>query len=215
MSEVNINNHFLIPTLIVLCLAGCTWAPYEAPDFVSSDFKADKIDYLFVMPILDFRIDKEEQLPPDEWFHEIIQTPLERKNYRYHMIKDRSWIAGIREEKFKKPNPVWLADMGPSEAKWLFFIVIHDVTSKLTLGSTGNAEMSGFIFDKIAGKLVWQNRVAAQTGRGGLLGLALKGTMAETAISIGIHEIIEGLPVKDKETSLRLKEGAVMFLCLL
>ena len=117
------------------------------------------------------------------------------------MINDRSWIAGIQEENLKHPNPAWLADMGPREARWLLFIAIHDVSSKLTFGSTGNAEMSGFIFDKISKKLVWQNKVAAQTGRGGLLGMALKGNMLETAISIGINDILEGLPIKDKNAS--------------
>jgi hypothetical protein len=77
-------------------------------------------------------------------------------------------------------------------------LVLDDVVTKLTFGSTGNAEVSGFLFDKQAGEIVWRDKGIGKVGQGGLLGMAMKAGMDGAAIDAAVGNLIASVPTRDK-----------------
>ena len=70
----------------------------------------------------------------------------------------------------------------PDAPEWLLIMALIDSNSRLTFGSTGNAEVAGFLVDQQCHQLIWRNRKVQQTGQGGLIGMTMKGMMEEGAI---------------------------------
>ena len=77
-------------------------------------------------------------------------------------------------------------------------VCLDDVTSRMTFGSTGNAELSGYLYDKQDGKLVWQDKGIGQAGQGGLAGMMLKGTMKGQALNIATGNLMRSVPKRPK-----------------
>ena len=74
-----------------------------------------------------------------------------------------------------------------------------DVKSKLTFGSTGNAEVAGVMYDKESGTITWRDKGIGQVGQGGLIGMAFKGMMANSAISAALHNLLSSFPAQSEE----------------
>ncbi|MEK7274883.1 MAG: hypothetical protein AAB110_06475 [Candidatus Desantisbacteria bacterium] len=52
----------------------------------------------------------------------------------------------------------------------------------MKLGSTENAELAGYMYDKKAGIVIWHDKGIGQTGLGGLVGMAFKAWKDEQSI---------------------------------
>jgi hypothetical protein len=88
--------------------------------------------------------------------------------------------------------------LGPAEARWVMVVSLGDVTSKVTFGSTGNAEVSGYVYDKQDGKLIWKEKGVGQAGQGGLVGMMMKGMMKSAALNSAIDNLMRSVPKRPK-----------------
>ena len=76
---------------------------------------------------------------------------------------------------------------------------VHDVTRRLTFGSTGNAEISAYLYDREKAALVWHDKGLGQAGQGGLLGMALINLMDESALQMATGNALMSLPKRPKK----------------
>jgi len=95
--------------------------------------------------------------------------------------------------------------LGPADARWVMVVCLRDVMSKMARtgifpGSAGNAEMSGYLFDKESGELIWKGKAVGQSGQGGLLGVAIKGTMKGAALNAALSSLFSSMPTRPKST---------------
>lgn len=81
-----------------------------------------------------------------------------------------------------------------SKVHFDLFFRLRDAYSKLSFGSTGNAEMFGYMVDQQRREVVWSNKVVAQAGAGGLVGMMLKGLMTSQAISQANQNLVHSIP---------------------
>lgn len=84
----------------------------------------------------------------DKWVHQIVEDKLEDKKYECKLISDRSLVTNITEEDLKNIDSQWVKTLGPSCSRYVMLIALWDARSKLTFGSTGNAEVSLYLLDK-------------------------------------------------------------------
>ena len=80
----------------------------------------------------------------------------------------------------------------------MLVVCLDDLASKITFGSTGNAEVSGFLFDKEKGELVWAGKGVGQAGQGGLMGMTMVGMMKGEAIGSALYNLLSGIPNRPK-----------------
>lgn len=183
-----------------LCLvAGCA-VPYVKPAiFMDTGFQPAALDKIVVLPALDNRIDKTIDVNIEKQIREVGVKSLERKDYQVTVSDDLGdGITQILEDDLRAADIEWVKRLGPAKSRWVMVLMLVDVTTKLTFGSTGNAEVGGFLYDKQAGALVWRDKGIGKAGQGGLIGMCMKDMMDEEAISNAMNNLLASIPEKPK-----------------
>ncbi len=179
---------------LALLPANCFGKKHEAPP-VEPRFMA--ISRIEILPILDFRIDKKDKVN-FQGLSKIATGIVQRKNYVAYATDDRGTAGEIAEEDLDDAKPEWVKRLGPSDSRWVLVLTLNDVHSKMTFGSTGNAEMGGFLFDKRDGSVVWKKTAMGKEGQGGLLGMAMKGAMIDAAAQTAVTNLLADIPERPK-----------------
>ncbi len=143
-------------------------------------------------------MDQSKQLKLDEWVLPIAERNLEKKGYIYSIQRDPSLVEAISRDTLEAATPEWIASIEPQASRYILMLVLEDSSSKLTFGSTGSAELSGYLFDKQSRSLVWRNKELARLGQGGLIGMAMKSTMERSAIEQATIQMLRTFPSRKK-----------------
>ena len=80
MNKENYKITFLLTLLIFFGLSGCI--RQTKPDFASPELNVQEINHLYIMPVLDFRIDKEDTLSLDKLVHDWAEPVFKIKGYK-------------------------------------------------------------------------------------------------------------------------------------
>lgn len=188
----------LNPTImifVVVLLAGC--AATKAPLYQSELFNNAKIDHILILPTADLRLNTEKRLLKlDKWVHKTVEYNLKKKKYSYGFVTDRNIVESITEDDLSDIEANWIKELYPSGERWILLVALLDSRSKLTLGSTGNAEVSSYLFDMADGSVLWRDKGIGKVGQGGLIGMAMKGAMEGDAIKIATSQSLVSLPKK-------------------
>ena len=155
------------------------------------------IQSISVLPIVDTRAGKKASVNMRKLQGSVVST-LKKKRYSVRAAGTSGTAGQIDIEDLESPDPLWVKKLGPADARWVMVICLDDVTSKITFGSTGNAEMSGFLFDKDSGGLIWKGRGVGQAGQGGLMGMTMKGMMKGEALQSAVFSLLSGVPKRPK-----------------
>ena len=186
------NLFILLPALIII---GCVAT--KQPIFLSSTFDQQSIGNILVFPTVDMRFNKEPEFPKlDNWIQGVVKDKLSSQKYTFTLGSDSSIIDNITEEDLQEVDAEWIRNLGPSSSRWVMVVVFLDARSKLTFGSTGNAEVAGYLFDKKNGSMLWRDKGIGKVGQGGLLGMLMKGTMLGDAIKKATKDLMKSFPKK-------------------
>jgi hypothetical protein len=189
-------NTLLVVGLLLLTVGCVTSKP---ADFVAPEFRASQVEQLAVLPVLDHRIERQGSIDLDAQILPIAERELTRLGYAYTIVRDRHAIERIERGDFEHPSPGEIAALEPSTSRWLLALVVESSASSLTFGSTGTAELTGYLFDRQARVLVWKNKELGRVGQGGLLGMALKGMMEGAAIEQAAMQMFRALPDRQQQ----------------
>jgi hypothetical protein len=174
---------------------GSQWRP---PLYQKQDFHLQWVDHITVVPAVDVRIDRSVQVDLNAQLRDSTVNILTGKGYPTAASQDGSEVGTVTLDDLKNPEPAWIEHLGPQTARWVLVVTLVDVNSGLTFGSTGDAEVAGFLYDKKDGTLAWRDRGIAQVGQGGLLGMALVGAMDDAAISEALDHLFASFPERNK-----------------
>lgn len=180
--------------LTALCSVECF--AKKRPE-VPPDPKFLAIQNISVLPIVDARAGTKASVNMEKLQDTAVKA-LKSKRYSVSAATTSGEAGEIVEEDLQSAKPSFTKKLGPADERWVMVICLGDVVSKLTFGSTGNAEVSGYLFDKESGELVWKGKGAGQAGQGGLLGMMMKGAMQGEAIGAAIYNLFSGMPTLPK-----------------
>lgn len=166
--------------------------PKEPPD---PKFMA--IENISVLPLVDSRVGKKADVNLDKLQASAVNA-LKKKRYPVTAVTTTGEAGQIVEEDLQGAQPEWTKKLGPADSRWVMVVCLGDVMTKMTFGSTGNAEVSGYLFDKQTGELVWKGKGVGQAGQGGLAGMMMKGTMKGEALNAAIYNLFTGMPTRPK-----------------
>jgi hypothetical protein len=158
-----------------------------------ADPKFLAIENLSVLPLIDARAGKKADINVEHVQESVVKT-LTRKHYSVTAASSAGDAGQIVEEDLQGAQPAFIKKLGPTEARWVLVICLQDVASKVTFGSTGNAEISGYLFDKNSGELVWSGKGVGKAGQGGLMGMAMKGMMNSAAVDAAVADLAKAFP---------------------
>jgi hypothetical protein len=124
---------------------------------------------------------------------------LQKRGYAPVSADNNGEVGQIVEEDLLDTKPAWIKRLGTPSSRWVMVVCLLDVHSKLTFGSTGNAEISGYLFDKEKPELVWSGKSVGRAGQGGLLGMTMKGAMKSAAMGTAVVNLVDLLPKHPKK----------------
>jgi hypothetical protein len=186
-------------SLLFICVAGC--APSKNAIYLDPGYPELGIDMITLLPAIDARIDTTEEANVEEQIREKGKDKLEGKGYEVTLSDITGNVGQITEDLLKSGDPQWIGRLGPPGARWTMVLMLVDVSSTLTFGSTGNAEVAGYLFDRGKGTILWRDKGIGKVGQGGLLGMVLKGTMAEGAISEAMNNLMSSFPKRQSRNN--------------
>jgi len=172
---------------------GSTWRP---PIFLAQDFSDGRIAPIAILPPVDARIDTSIEVELDEQLRGDAVKVLERRGYPAVLSAAGADAGTVTLDELASADAARIRALGPPGARWVMILGLVDVSTALTFGSTGNAEVAGFLFDTERGVLLWRDKGVAQVGQGGLLGMALVGAMDEAAIQTAVGHLLASLPIQ-------------------
>ena len=70
-----------------------------------------------------------------------VVSGLKRKRYSASGIGTAGSAGEIAEEDLRGASASYINKLGPADARWVMVVCLDDVASKITFGSTGNAEL--------------------------------------------------------------------------
>jgi hypothetical protein len=146
---------------MLLCVSLSACAPkalYLHPGY--ADIRPHQIT---VLPILDHRQDKSDDVDYQEAVTKSAVAVLERKRYNVEVVSTFGDQVPPGDEvtpgDLASPNPTWLKTLGPPEARWILFLAVtHLRTMFVILGTFCNGDVEGYLFDKFTGELLWQGK---------------------------------------------------------
>jgi hypothetical protein len=161
------------------------------------DPKFMAIQNILVLPVIDSRAGEKASVNLDKLQDSAVNV-LKKKRYDATATSASGEVGQVVEEDLQDAKPEWVKKLGPADARWVMAVCLRDVTSKMVFGSTGNAELSGYLFDKESGELIWKGKGVGQAGQGGLLGMTMKGAMKGEALSAAIFNLLSSIPTRPK-----------------
>ncbi|TNE57490.1 MAG: hypothetical protein EP344_11085 [Bacteroidetes bacterium] len=166
------------------------------PLFVDETFaKTPVTEPIYLLPVVDLRVDKSKDLKLNDNALKRLSPTFEKRGYgALRPLTDRALVESLIEDDFTHPDPEILSSLGPENSRWLFCPLLHDLKSKITFGSTANAEISGYLIDKERGTIVWRHKGVGQAGQGGVLGMAMKGVIEEEAVNSAFLSLAAAVP---------------------
>ncbi len=170
----------------------------EPPEYVASDFDAQAIEEIVVLSMIDHRIDVEKEDRLDKWIKKMVEISLKKKRFKFAIEISPDYVEAVTRDGLEDEDAEMISKLGPEGSRWLMLFVLHDASSKMSLGSSGGAEVTGYIIDKENQTVVWRNKEFGEFRQGGLMGMAMKGAMKISAIQSSVGQILHSLPKRAK-----------------
>jgi hypothetical protein len=157
------------------------------------DPKFSAIGQIVILPVVDARVDKKAAVDLQK-LRETAEKNLKKKNYQVSESDNGGPVGQVIEDDLKEAKPDWVKGLGPADARWVMVVGLSDMATKVTLGSTANVEVMGFLYDKASGTTVWNGRGIGRAGQGGLFGMAIKGAIKSEALTAAIYNLLNSVP---------------------
>lgn len=198
MKLIKKNMALLIVIIMALGLMGGCAATLKPAIHLDSSFHVQKIDIIVMLPAVDARFDKTVELEVQKLLNINAKSMLKKRGYEVQIINTDGTESQITKDDLESLDSEWIKQLGPDDANWVMVLALDDATSKLTFGSTGSAEVSGFFFDKQSGVLLWRDIGIGKVGQGGLFGMMMKSAMGDMAIINAVSNLIMSIPPQPK-----------------
>lgn len=180
--------------IVLLLFSSCSI--YRPPTFLVENFDINAIDKVYIFPAIDGRVDKSKEKDYQKLCIPGVNSTLKKFGFETVVCENITFNPAGYVEALENPDEDFVRNVPPSDSKWVFILVVNDSFSKMTFGSTGGAELTGYLLDKSKGTICWMDKEIGQCGQGGLAGMMMKGTQENMAISIALAQMFQTFPRK-------------------
>lgn len=184
--------------MAISLVSGCASPQLKKAIHLAPEFQAASVSEVTLLPVIDSRLDKEIKVDLEKQLRDPVKKLLENKGYIVSINNNVDGIAQTTEDDLKSGDCMLIKQLDSSSARRVLVILLIDVNTKLTFGSTGTAEVSGFMYDKESEKMIWRDKGIGKSGQGGLVGMMMKGMMDEQAIGMAVRNLMASIPKHSK-----------------
>lgn len=158
---------------IITCLfvlGGCA-GTLKSPDYVSPDLNTDQITKIEVINWADVRRNKNLLIPKltpailDDWTSPSAMAvdELEDKGFEVVPPENNGSNPAISASEISRADPSWIKSLGNPSSRWIFLPTLNTLLAGKERPRRYYSECGGILYDKFAGKAVWQHRGKGRT----------------------------------------------------
>ena len=184
----------VVCVLLVICIfaSGCASAPI--PIFIAQDFQAHAIDEVYLLPVVDARIDTSSAIDLQKAIGKRILKAVKKKGYIVIPV-NTSEGAGVPSSEIAEMTNEEMCTLGPSQAKTLLIVLVEDLSKKYAvMGYTFKVEIAGILIDKANKQVLWKDKGIGNAGQGGLISGLMAPWIKYEALSTATKRLIQSLP---------------------
>lgn len=181
---------------LMIFLTGCATTLYK-PLYLHKDYYNNELKEITVLLAIDERVDRSTNLDMFKKVTNPIAKSLRKKKYEVNAIQNCPEIMNTLEIDITDADSTFYNSFR-KYGRFVVFPILLDCSASLTFGSTGNAELSVYLIDTEKKCLVWKEKGVGSAGQGGLLGMAMVGTMASEALFYAIINTMGSIPEMGK-----------------
>ena len=194
---------FYFGTLVTVSLLqfGCASNTKVRPaNFINQALNVQQIGTIYMMPMVDGRLDKKQKV--DFKYIDLVigntgNEYLKPRNYTYKHIKNRALVSDLNKDDLTSPNVDRLRQINLPGARWLLFFVLDDAYVKAGLDTTHNAEVTMLLLDRDEGQLLLKHKEISQI-RAGILTAPLQ-SWQRLPIIYAFCDCLEAIPIRAKQ----------------
>lgn len=175
-------------------LEGC--AVTQPAFYRASEFKPESIGQITLLPAVDARIDKNVAANLEDRLRGEAATILKRKGYAVALSAATRGTAELTNDNLRAADPALTKHLGPPEARWIMVLALIDLN---VVGDTDKVEVSGFLYDKENGTLLWRDTSICLVGReGGIFNISTNAVMGNIGIAAAADTLLASIPERAK-----------------
>lgn len=187
-----------IPWIYLLCLiviVECA-SPQKAT-YLAPSFDQKKIDSITILPIVDARIQRQFEINEPELqqiVYPVVESGLRDKGYAVEYSEETTGVQCLKFGRSLNLDPACLRKVGPPHSMWVLVIFLQDYQMRTPYGGAVSAKMSGVLFDRSEGLLLWSDLEYAGLSQRELVGKNMDTMIANDVIQICTQKLISSLP---------------------
>lgn len=179
---------------VFFLLEGC--AVTQPAFYRASEFKPESIDQITLLPAVDARIDKNVAVNLEDRLRGEAATILKRKGYTVVLSAATRETAELTNDNLRAADPALIKHLGPPEARWIMVLALIDLN---VVGDTDKVEVSGFLYNKENGMLLWRDTSICLVGReSGIFNISTNSVMGNIGISSAVDTLLASIPERAK-----------------
>lgn len=174
---------------VFFSLAGC--AVTQPAFYRASEFKPESIGQIALLPAVDARIDKNVTVNLEKRLRGDAAMILKRKGYAVVLNGASRETVALTNDNLRAADPALIKRLGPPGARWIMVLALIDLN---VVGGNDKVEVSGFLYNKENGSLLWRDTTICLVGDGGIFGVSVNDRKGDTAVSVAVISLLESIP---------------------
>ena len=190
-----------IPWSYLICLivfSGCA-SPQKAT-FVAPSFNQAHIDTITVLPIVDSRTQRKFEIDESKLqqiVYPVVESVLKEKSYGVEYSEDSTGVQCLKFGRSLNLESECLRKVGPPTSRWVLVLFLQDFQMRVPYGGAATAKMSGLLFDRSKGLLLWSDLEYAGLSERELVGPGRNRSLSHEVLEIS-HQKIDCQPTKEE-----------------
>ena len=179
----------------LILLTGC--AEPQRATYVAQSFEQIPVSTITILPIVDGRQQRQFEFNESELqqiVYPVVEAGLHKKGYSIEYSDD---IAGVRCLKFGRSTnlkPECLQTVGPPNSQSVLVLFLQDFQMRTPYGGAVSAKISGVLFDRPKGLLLWRDLEYAGLSQRELVGPNRNTLITNDVIQLCVEKLIASIP---------------------
>ena len=178
-------------------IVGCA-TPQKAI-YVAPSFDQINVDRITILPIFDARSQRPFEIQESD-LQRVVYPPLEtglsQKGYTFDYSNEVGRAQCLKYGRSSDLDPDCLRNVGPSNSRWILVLFLQDFKMQSPYGGAVSAKMSGLLFDRAEGIILWRDLEYSGLSQRELVGKNRNTLIENDVLQICTSNLISRVPQK-------------------
>ena len=188
---------YLLCFISLFLIVGCA-APQKAV-YVAPSFEQVNVDTITILPIVDSRAQRKFEVTESalqQIVYPVVETGLSEKGYTIEYSNEIGKGQCLKFGRSANLESDCLRNVGPPNSRWILVLFLQDFQMRSPYGGAASAKMSGLLFDRSEGVMLWRDLEYAGLSQRELVGKNKDTLIANDVLQICTSKLIGSLPKK-------------------